>query len=277
MNNTYINRGFKMTNLYLDNGAHDVFDTTHGTGGAGAEGGTRNVQFGGAGGSGYYGGNWTKLASEVGGNDSASRTWSYGDNLYQTATTDGNNGYIRIWGRRSTQNTAYVLRGVTPTSGFRAGQHTEGLFLDLREWSTDQEVLIRGTVTNSNSTKFLSIYLEQWGDPIYQTGLCGNSDIWKGTTNNSFSFTINENSGQVETWMVGGGLYVFRSGQSGEGEQTSSIFKGGESQCGNGIATGGDFDITVYENQIDIGTPRDNTGDNADLRVRFAVVGERDS
>ena len=273
-NNTEITRGFKMTNLYLDNGAHDVFDTTHGTGGAGAEGGTRNVQYGGAGGSGYYGGNWTKLASERGGNDGSSRTWTYGTNLTQTATTDANNGYIRVWGRGSTINNAYVLRGVTPTSGHLAGQHVEGLFLDLREWTWDYEVLIKGTVKNSNSTKFLSIYLEQWGDPIYQNGICGNSDISKGTTNNSFSFTINENSGEVETWLNGGGLYVFRSGQSGEGEQTSAIFKGGESQCGSGVATGGQFDITVLEDQNNIGSS-DNTGDNADLRVRFAVVSDR--
>ena len=282
-NNTDITRGFKMTNLYLDNGAHDVFDTTHGTGGAGAEGGMRNVQYGGAGGSGYYGGNWTKLASVSGGNDGSSRTWTYGTNLTQTVTTDVNvngtpvgNGYIRIFGRGGTSGkNAYVLRGVTPTSGYLAGQHVEGLFLDLREWTWDYEVLVRGTVKNSNSTEFLSIYLEQWGSPIYQHGLCGDSDIAGGTTNNSFSFTINENSGEVETWLNGGQIYVFRSGQgNADTSIRSSIFKGGESQCGSGVATGGQFDITVHENLSTIGTV-DNTGDNADLRVRFSIVSDR--
>ena len=51
-NNTEINRGFKMTNLYLDNGAHDAVDTTPGTGSAGAQGGNRSVLYGGGGGSG---------------------------------------------------------------------------------------------------------------------------------------------------------------------------------------------------------------------------------
>ena len=82
--------------------------------------------------------------------------------------------------------------------------------------------------------------------------------------------------GALQTWLDGGELYVFRSGQTGGGQQTSSIFKGGESQCGSGVATGGQFDITVLEDQNNIGSS-DNTGDNADLRVRFAVVGERDS
>ena len=135
---------------------------------------------------------------------------------------------------------------------------------------------MRGTVTNTNSIKFLSIYLEQWGDPIYQNSIWGNSDISRWSTSSRIRFTINENSGEVETWLDGGELYVFRSGQSGGGQQTSSIFKGGESQCGSGVATGGQFDITVLEDQNNIGSS-DNTGDNADLRVRFAVVGERDS
>ena len=68
---------------------------------------------------------------------------------------------------------------------------------------------------------------------------------------------------------------MFRSGQgNADTSIRSSIFKGGESQCGSGVATGGQFDITVHENLSTIGTV-DNTGDNADLRVRFSIVSDR--
>ena len=139
-NNTEITRGFKVTNLYLDNGAHDVFDTTNGTGGAGAEGGGRNVSAGGGGGSGYYGGNWTKLASVTGGNDGETlRTWTYGTNLTQTPLLTDNygTGYIRIFGRRGsagnnplvTSKNASIVRN--PASLTRSG-----LFLDLTSWAS---------------------------------------------------------------------------------------------------------------------------------------------
>jgi len=243
----------------------------------------RNVQYGGGGGSGYYGGNWEKKAGGVGQNNGNSRSWTYTDDslvatrgggLAQTAVTDGQNGYIRIYGRGgSTGNStlfsddkAYVVRNVT-----RDGTTTNGLFLDLREWSSQVEVLIRGTVRNSSSNNFLSIYLETEGDPKYQYDICGDSDQSHGGTGTTV-FTINENSGIVETWVAGGALYLFRSGDQESG--TSSIFQGGESQCGSGVASGGEFDITVHEQLSTIGTVN-NTGTNADLRVSFAIKGER--
>ena len=289
-NNAYILRGFKMTNLYLDNGS-DAGTGLQGNGGAGADGGERDVLYGGGGGSGYYGGNWELKAGGIGQNDGEERSWNYSDDsligsssggsLSQTAVTDGQNGYIRIYGRGGTagnsslfsDDKAYIRRGITPNSGYLAGQHVNGLFLDLQEFSTSTEVLLRGIVRHSSSGNYLSIYLEQWGDPIVEYDLCGDSDIDR--VNSPLGFTINENSGQVEAWLPGGSIYVFRSGD--HGSKHSAIFKGGESQCGAGVADGGEFDITVYEKLfVDGGIgSRNNNGDNTDLRVAFAIVGER--
>ena len=169
-NNTDITRGFKMTNLYLDNGNHGG-DASFGTGGAGAEGGGASVTNGGGGGSGYYGGNWTKLASIIGGNDGSSRTWTYGTNLTQTVTTDVNvngtsvgNGYIRVFGRRGsagnnplvTSKNASIVRN--PASLTRSG-----LFLDLTSWASTEEVLVRGTVDVTNTNSSVIQYLTSGG------------------------------------------------------------------------------------------------------------------
>ena len=283
--NTYIQRGFKMTNLYLDNGAHDVFDTTNGTGGAGAEGGMRNVQYGGGGGSGYYGGNWTKLASVTGGNDGSSRTWTYGTNLTQTVTTDVNvngtpvgNGYIRIFGRGGTSGnnpiiaptkTASVKRLNTVTDGYNPG-----LWLDLRDWTATEEVQIRVTREVYEHWTFCTLYLVTAGTWSYEK--CEDGNINQGS-GGSTVLTFNENQETSETWLPGGAMYMFLAGgevnQFGGGDIGNvEIFKGGERICDVGDsganARGGEFSISCWT----------NTGqwaNGADLRVSLAIVGER--
>ena len=271
-NNTEITRGFKMTNLYLDNGAHDVFDTTHGTGGAGAEGGTRNVQYGGAGGSGYYGGNWTKLASVSGGNDGSSRTWTYGTNLTQTATTDGDNGYIRVFGRHGsagnnplvTSKNASIVRN--PASLTRSG-----LFLDLTSWASTEEVLVRGKVDVANTNSSVVQYLTSGGTFSY--AFQGNSDEYL-TNMGTTVMTVNKNSGTVDQWLTGGAYYQFRTTNETSPENGSGIYQGGENQGGNaGVASGGEFNITLHDTGSSGGP--NNTGDNADLRVTWSIQGER--
>ena len=282
-NNTEITRGFKMTNLYLDNGAHDVFDTTHGTGGAGAEGGTRNVQYGGAGGSGYYGGNWTKLASVTGGNDGSSRTWTYGTNLTQTVTTDVNvngtpvgNGYIRIFGRGGTSGnnpivaptkTASVKRLNTVTDGYNSG-----LWLDLRDWATTEEVQVRVTREANGQPSFCTLYLVTAGTWSYEK--CADGNILRGGYG-SIVLTFVENQVTTETWLPGGVMYMFRGGaevnQFGGGTDTGEIelYKGGERMCNPPRADGGEFNITLQTNG-NLGV-----GEHASLRVALAIVGER--
>ena len=197
-NNTEITRGFKITNLYLDNGAHPA-DTSFGTGGSGAEGGLRDGQQGGAGGSGYYGGNWTKLASVTGGNDGSSRTWTYGTNLTQTATTDGDNGYIRVFGRHGsagnnplvTSKNASIVRN--PASLTRSG-----LFLDLTSWASTEEVLVRGKVDVANTNSSVVQYLTSGGTFSYV--FQGNSDEYL-TNMGTTVMTVNKNSGTVDQWL----------------------------------------------------------------------------
>ena len=261
-----------MTNLYLDNGAHDVFDTTNGTGGAGAEGGERNVQYGGGGGSGYYGGNWTKLASEVGGNDSASRTWTYGTNLTQTVTTDGDNGYIRVFGRHGsagnnplvTSKNASIVRN--PASLTRSG-----LFLDLTSWASTEEVLVRGTVDVTNTNSSVIQYLTSGGTFSY--AFQGNSDEYL-TNMGTTVMTVDKNSGTVDQWLTGGAYYQFRTTNETSPENGSGIYQGGENQGGNaGVASGGEFNITLHDTGSSGGP--NNTGANADLRVTWSIQGER--
>ena len=241
-NNTDITRGFKMTNLYLDNGNHGG-DASFGTGGAGAEGGGASVTNGGGGGSGYYGGNWTKLASIIGGNDGSSRTWTYGTNLTQTVTTDVNvngtsvgNGYIRVFGRRGsagnnplvTSKNASIVRN--PASLTRSG-----LFLDLTSWASTEEVLVRGTVDVTNTNSSVIQYLTSGGTFSYT--FQGNSDEYlsdMGTT----VMTVNKNSGTVEQWLAGGAYYQFRTTNEDSPENGSGIYQGGENQGGNaGVAS----------------------------------------
>jgi hypothetical protein len=271
-NNTEITRGFKVTNLYLDNGAHDTVDTTNGTGGAGADGGGRNVQTGGGGGSGYYGGSWTKKAAVLGGNDGASRTWTYGTNLTQTVTTDGNNGYIRVFGRRGsagnnplvTSKNASIVRN--PASLTRSG-----LFLDLTSWASTEEVLIRGKVDVTNTNSSVIQYLTSGGTFSY--AFQGNSDEYL-TNMGTTVMTVDKNSGTVDQWLTGGAYYQFRTTNEDTPENGSGIYQGGENQGGNaGVASGGEFNITLHDTGSSGGP--NNTGDNADLRVTWSIQGER--
>ena len=277
-NNTDITRGFKMTNLYLDNGNHGG-DASFGTGGAGAEGGGASVTNGGGGGSGYYGGNWTKLASIIGGNDGSSRTWTYGTNLTQTVTTDVNvngtsvgNGYIRVFGRRGsagnnplvTSKNASIVRN--PASLTRSG-----LFLDLTSWASTEEVLVRGTVDVTNTNSSVIQYLTSGGTFSY--AFQGNSDEYL-TNMGTTVMTVNKNSGTVEQWLAGGQYYQFRTTNEDSPENGSGIYQGGENQGGNaGVASGGEFNITLHDTGSSGGP--NNTGANADLRVIWSIQGER--
>ena len=271
-NNTEITRGFKMTNLYLDNGGV-AEDIPAGTGGAGVEGGsTPYPETGGPGGSGYYGGNWTKLASILGGNDGSSRTWTYGTNLTQTATTDGDNGYIRVFGRHGsagnnplvTSKNASIVRN--PASLTRSG-----LFLDLTSWASTEEVLVRGTVDVTNTNSSVIQYLTSGGTFSYT--FQGNSDEYlsdMGTT----VMTVNKNSGTVDQWLTGGAYYQFRTTNETSPENGSGIYQGGENQGGNaGVASGGEFNITLHDTGSSGGP--NNIGANADLRVTWSIQGER--
>ena len=271
-NNTEITRGFKMTNLYLDNGNHPG-DTSSGTGGAGVEGGGRNGTDGGAGGSGYYGGNWTKLASILGGNDGSSRNWTYGTNLTQTVTTDQlGTGYIRVFGRRGsagnnplvTSKNASIVRN--PASLTRSG-----LFLDLTSWASTEEVLIRGKVDVTNTNSSVIQYLTSGGTFSYV--FQGNSDEYL-TNMGTIVMTVDKNSGTVDQWLTGGAYYQFRTTNETSPENGSGIYQGGENQGGNaGVASGGEFNITLHDTGSSGGP--NNTGDNADLRVTWSIQGER--
>ncbi len=278
--NTHIDRGFKMTNTYLINGSTDA----SGKGGSGATGGAGDPNSGGGGGSGYYGGNWTLLGSGTAQNDGNVRDWEYGPNLKQNVTTDGVNGYIRIFGRGGTagnnpivtNNLAKIRRNPSELS------NKNGLWLDLTDFPANEEVLIRGTVTNNSSGHFLSMYITDWGG--YEYNLNGDSDTERGGMCGSngriaygcdlIKMTINENSGTVDAWLPGGqnAYYIFRSHD--HSAHSSGIYKGGENQGGGaGIASGGEFDITVHDSSPSGGD--NNTGGSADLRVAFSIQGTR--
>ena len=277
-NNTEITRGFKMTNLYLDNGDHGQ-DTFAGSGGAGADGGGSHTNYAGGGGSGYYGGNWTKLASVLGGNDGSSRTWTYGTNLTQTVTTDVNvngtsvgNGYIRVFGRRGsagnnplvTSKNASIVRN--PASLTRSG-----LFLDLTSWASTEEVLVRAKVDVTSTNSSVIQYLTSGGTFSYD--FQGNSDEYL-TNMGTTVMTVNKNSGTVEQWLTGGQYYQFRTTNEDSPENGSGIYQGGENQGGNaGVASGGEFNITLHDTGSSGGP--NNTGANADLRVIWSIQGER--
>ena len=271
-NNTEITRGFKMTNLYLDNGGV-AEDIPAGTGGAGAEGGsTGSPETGGPGGSGYYGGNWTKLASILGGNDGSSRTWTYGTNLTQTATTDGDNGYIRVFGRHgSAGNNPLVTSKNASIERNPASLTRSGLFLDLTSWASTEEVLVRGKVDVANTNSSVVQYLTSGGTFSY--AFQGNSDEYL-TNMGTTVMTVDKNSGTVDQWLTGGAYYQFRTTNETSPENGSGIYQGGENQGGNaGVASGGEFNITLHDTGSSGGP--NNTGDNADLRVTWSIQGER--
>ena len=267
--NTHIQRGFKITETSLLNGDTDSF----GKGGAGAGGGTGDVNNGGGGGSGYYGGGWTLLASGAAQNDGNVRDWVYGPNLKQTVTTDGVNGYVRIFGRGGTTGNNPIVTNKVARIRRNPSElsNKNGLWLDLTDWSSSEEVLIRGTVTNNSSGNFISMYLTDWGG--YEYNLRGDSDINRGGVG-TIRMTVNENSGTVDAWLAGGqdAYYLFRS--EDHNARTSGIYKGGENQGGGaGIASGGDFDITVHDAGTSGGD--NNTGGSADMRAAFSIQGTR--
>ena len=266
-----IDRGFKMTNTNLINGEQTSNPLATGKGGSGAMGGNGHPGDGGGGGSGYYGGSWTKLANVRGGNDGSSRTWTYGTGLTQTVTTDGTDGYIRIFGRGGssgnnpivTSKTARIVRNPGDVPG-----GISGLFLDLTDWSTSEDVSVRSLVTNNSSGHFLTLYLTVTS---YSYSLRGDSDINRGGVT-SYVLTAAENSGDGYTWIQGGYYYQFRTHDHSTG--SSGVYKGGEDMGGGaGIASQGDFDITVHDSQPSGGD--NNQGASADLRVQFSIAGER--
>ena len=276
-----IDRGFKMTNDYLINGEQTSNPLATGKGGSGAMGGNGHPGNGGGGGSGYYGGNWTKLASVRGGNDGASRTFTYGTGLTQTVTTDGTNGYIRIFGRGgSTGNNPLIsnktarIVWVTESSGYYPGTTTQrhrGLHLDLTDWATTEEVLIRGTVVVANYENFLTLYLVEGSPHLLNYYIREDCDTNRHTPV-TLDFILNDNSGTVDTWLAGGNYYQFRTHDHTAG--SSGVYQGGDDQGGGaGIASGGEWDITVHGNGPSAGD--NNTGDYADMRAQFSVQGER--
>jgi len=286
--NSLINRGWKNMdeNHQFNNG-----DNGRGHGGSGAVAGLPDDRRsatngnGGGGGSGYYSSSWTKRAAVRGGNDGSNRSWNYGynDTLTQTVTTDGKDGYIRLFGRGGSagNNTNFNDPGdgfTRQASVVRNPNNTvngvsidrSGLFLDLRNWPTSQDVLVRGRVTVNNSGHFLSTYLTDGGNFSY--GLRGDSDSTRGDMGTTV-FTLNENSGTVDVWLQGGKIYQFRSRD--HRANRSGVYKGGENQGGRaGNASGGDFDITIHDNGASSGD--NNQGGNADMRSAWSIRGTRD-
>jgi hypothetical protein len=269
-----IDRGFKVTNTYLINGEQTSNPLATGKGGSGAMGGNGDIDVGGGGGSGYYGGNWTKLANVRGGNDGSSRTWTYGTGLTQTVTTDGKNGYIRIFGRGGssgnnpivTNRTARIHRGSYPEQG-----NYNGLWLDLADWPDTMDVSVRSLVTVNSSGHFITLYLTDGTNTSYSYALRGDSDTNRGGVG-TIVLTAAENSGDGYTWVRGGNRYQFRTHDHSAG--SSGVYKGGEDMGGGaGIASQGDFDITVHDAGASGGD--NNQGANADLRVQFSIAGER--
>ena len=285
--NSLINRGWKNmdnTNNFANG------DNGQGQGGSGAvRGSNDNLRSsttgnGGGGGSGYYSSSWTKRGAVRGGNDGSNRSWNYGynDTLTQTVTTDGRHGYIRLFGRGGTagNNTQFSDVGDNFTrqaSVVRNPNNTvngvsmtrSGLFLDLRNWPTSEDVLVRGRVTVNNSGHFIRTFLTDGGSFSY--GLRGDSDSGRGNMGTTV-FTLNENSGTRDQWLQGGKIYQFRS--QDDSARRSGVYKGGEDQGGGaGRASGGDFDITIHDNGAAFGD--NNTGGRADMASQWSIQGTR--
>ena len=263
-----VDRGFKVTNTYLINGEQTSNTLATGKGGSGAMGGNGHPGNGGGGGSGYYGGAWTKLANVRGGNNGASRSWDYGTGLSQTVTTDGKNGYIRIFGRGGSSGNNPIITTKTARIVRNPSGQINGLYLDLTDWSTSQDVSVRSLVTNNSSGHFLAIYITV---STYAYNLRGDSDLNRGGVTERV-LTAAENSADGYTWIQGGYYYQFRTHDHSAG--TSGVYMGGEDQGGGaGVATGGEWDITVHDNGPSGGD--NNTGGSADMRAQFSIAGER--
>ena len=131
--------------------------------------------------------------------------------------------------------------------------------------------MVRGFVTNNSSGHFLSIYLTDWGG--YEYNLRGDSDTNRGGVGTT-RLTLHENSFVVDNWLPGGSdaYYLFRTHDHSAG--SSGVYKGGEDQGGGaGVASGGEFDITVHDAGPSSGD--NNTGGSADMRAQFSIVNER--
>ena len=143
-----------------------------------------------------------------------------------------------------------------------------GLFLDLRNWPTSEDVLVRGRVTVNNSGHFISTYLTDGGNFSYN--IRQDSDTTRGDA--PIVFTLNENSGTRDQWLQGGKIYQFRSRD--HRASRSGVYKGGEDQGGGaGRASGGDFDITIHDNGAAFGD--NNTGGRADMASQWSIQGTR--
>ena len=269
--NVSITRGFKMTELYLQNEGISVSGIK---GGSGAEGGDAAAQ-GGGGGSGYYGGNWTKKASYIGGNDGAVRTYDYGTGLTQTVTTDGSNGYIRIFGRGGTAGNNPTLGTATASVERNPSGVINGVYLDMTDFPTDKEVLVRFTRTNSNFPRNLTLALYTVG--TYAYALQESSDISEGGLGTQL-LTIINNQTQTEAWVTGGARYSFRTADDDGTAATdiSAVFIGGEAYGNTASrASGGEFDITVLGGETSTSEIRHGT--MADLSVKVSLEDIRDT
>ena len=272
--NVSITRGFKMTNTYLINSGNQG---SAGSGGSGATGGDGDYTNGGAGGSGYYGGSWTKLASLTSGNDGEVRTYDYGTDLTQSVTTDGNNGYIRIFGRGGSAGSNPLVGDYSVSVERNPSGVINGVYLDMTDFPTDKEVLVRFTRTNSNFPRNLTLALYTVG--TYAYALQESSDISEGGLGTQL-LTIINNQTQTEAWVAGGARYSFRTADDDPGSaistDISAVFIGGEA-CGASAdrTTGGEFDITVLGGETS--TNENKSGTNADLRVKVSLEAIRDA
>jgi hypothetical protein len=280
-NNSLINRGWKNMD---DTNNFTVGNGGNGGGGSGAVGGSDSTTNGGGGGSGYYGGGWTKRASVRGGNNGNNRSWNYGynDTLTQTVTTDGTNGYIRLFGRGGSagNNTQFADIGDNYTrqaSVVRDPNNTvngvsmtrSGLFLDLRTWPSTEDVLVRAEDRVNDSGHYITTYLTDGGNFSY--AIRTSSDLTRGDAG-SVVFTHNENSGTQERWLQGGKIYQFRSRD--HSANSSGVYKGGENQGGGaGTASGGEFYITVHDAGPCCGD--NNQGGSADQASQWSIRGTR--
>ena len=298
--NVSITRGFKMTELYLINGGESP---TGIDGGSGAEGGDAANE-GGGGGSGYYGGNWTKKAALRGGNDGVVRTYDYGTALTQTVTTDGSNGYIRIFGRGGSagnnpilgSDTASIFRCNEPASQEGCGFYNTaygsiwqpaGLHLNLVNFGQDKEVLVRFTRTNSNFPRNLLVDIVWPGAyGSYGYNLQQSSDKARGpfiapaVGMGAALLSLRNNQEMTEAWVPTGRIYQFRTADDDPTSSAartfiSAVFQGGESYGYTQPASGGEFDITVLGGETSSNTNR--SGTMADLSIKVSLEDIRDN
>mgnify|MGYP007063375423 CR=1 FL=1 len=281
--NSDITRGFKMTETNIINGGGGVEQSIRqGDGGSGATGGWDGPNGntgggdGGGGGSGYYGGNWTKLISLTGGNDGSVRTYEYGTDVSQSVTTDSDGfGYIRLFGRGGSVGSNPLVGDYTINVERNPSAVTvDGVYLDLTDFPSDKEVLVRFTRKNSNFSRNLTLALYTAG--TYAYALQESSDISNLGLGTQL-LTILNNQTQTEEWVTGGSRYSFRTADNDGTSSTniSALFIGGEAYGTGGTGSGGEFDLTVLGGESS--SSANNSGTNADLRVSISIQGIRDT